>query len=128
MTNAQIDDAMIIHSIDNEILNHAQFEEMRDLLEEDFIDLVQTYLADSKQRITALRSAYDKDDNANGFEIAHALTGASANIGTTQLVILGQQLQQACRDNKLARHSVCIEQIDAALQRAQTVIYTRLGL
>ena len=45
------------HTVDGEIINSEQFEDMRDLLEEDFIELVQTYLTDSKQRIITLRAA-----------------------------------------------------------------------
>lgn len=128
MTNAQFDGALSAHTTDDEVLDHEQFEEMRDLLEEDFVDLVQTYLTDSKQRITAIRTAYAADDNANGFEIAHALVGASANLGATLLVTLGRQLQEACRERQITQQGDCIEQINAALQRTQTVIFERLGL
>ena len=49
-----------------EIINHEQFEDMRDLLEEDFVDLIQVYFKDSQQRIDTLRVAQQADDNANG--------------------------------------------------------------
>lgn len=58
-----------------EIINHEQFEDMRDLLEEDFADLIQVYITDSQQRVSALRVAQQENDNANGFEVAHALKG-----------------------------------------------------
>ena len=58
---------------DHEIINDEQFEEMRDLLEEDFADLVQSYITDSQNRLLQLRTAQANNDNANGFEVAHAL-------------------------------------------------------
>lgn len=112
---------------DEEIINHEQFEDMRDLLEEDFADLIQVYITDSQQRIATLRTAQQENDNANGFEIAHALKGASANLGTAQLVALSGQLQEACRERRIGEHAALVEDIAAALQRAEQEINQRLG-
>ena len=110
-----------------EIINHEQFEDMRDLLEEDFVDLIQVYFKDSQQRIDTLRVAQQADDNANGFETAHALKGASANLGTTQLVRLSSQLQEHCRGRRISEHADLVEEIAVALQRAEQEINIRLG-
>ncbi|MBI0425177.1 Hpt domain-containing protein [Psychrobacter sp. NG27] len=110
-----------------EIVNHEQFEDMRDLLEEDFVDLIQVYFKDSQQRIDTLRVAQQADDNANGFETAHALKGASANLGTTQLVRLSSQLQEHCRGRRISEHADLVEEIAIALQRAEQEINIRLG-
>lgn len=112
----------------DEIINDEQFDDMRDLLEEDFVDLIQMYLNDSQHRITDLRSAQQKDDNANGYEIAHALKGASANLGATQLMHLSGQLQEACRERLISDNAELIEAVAAALQRVEQEINQRLGL
>ena len=113
---------------DDEIINNEQFNDMRDLLEEDFVDLIQVYFTDSQQRITDLRDAQQKDDNANGYEIAHALKGASANLGATQLMHLSGQLQEACREHLISEQAQLIEAVAAALQRVEQEIKLRLGL
>ena len=113
---------------DDEIINDEQFDDMRDLLEEDFFDLIQVYFTDSQQRITDLRGAQQKDDNANGYEIAHALKGASANLGATQLMHLSGQLQEACRERLIGDNAELIEAVAAALQRVEQEIKLRLGL
>ena len=113
---------------DDEIINDEQFDDMRDLLEEDFVDLIQVYFTDSQQRITDLRDAQQKDDNANGYEIAHALKGASANLGATQLMHLSGQLQEACREHLISEQAQLIEAVAAALQRVEQEIKLRLGL
>ncbi|MBF2718756.1 Hpt domain-containing protein [Psychrobacter sp. NG254] len=110
-----------------EIVNHEQFEDMRDLLEEDFVDLIQVYFKDSQQRIATLRVAQQANDNANGFETAHALKGASANLGTTQLVRLSSQLQEHCRGRRISEQADLVEEIAVALQRAEQEINLRLG-
>ena len=112
----------------DEIINDEQFDDMRDLLEEDFVDLIQVYFIDSQQRIADLRNAQQKDDNANGYEIAHALKGASANLGATQLMHLSGQLQEACRERLIVDNAELIEAVAAALQRVEQEINQRLGL
>lgn len=112
---------------DEEVINHEQFEDMRDLLEEDFAELIQVYITDSYQRITKLRTAQQENDNANGFEVAHALKGASANLGTTQLMSLSSQLQERCRERRISEQAALIEDIAVALQRAEQEINQRLG-
>ena len=112
----------------NEIINDEQFDDMRNLLEEDFVDLIQVYFTDSRQRITDLRSAQQKDDNANGYEIAHALKGASANLGATQLMHLSGQLQEACRERLIGEQAQLIEAVAVELQRVEQEINQRLGL
>ncbi len=112
---------------DEEIINNEQFEDMRDLLEEDFSDLIQIYVADSNERLATLRVAQQENDNANGFEIAHALKGASANLGTTQLVKLCRQMQEHCRARLIGEQADLVEEIAVALQRAEQEINHRLG-
>ncbi|WP_298907261.1 Hpt domain-containing protein [uncultured Psychrobacter sp.] len=112
----------------NEIINDEQFDDMRDLLEEDFVDLIEVYFTDSQQRIADLRSAQQKDDNANGYEIAHALKGASANLGATQLMHLSGQLQEACRERLISDKAELIEAVAVALQCVEQEINQRLGL
>ena len=111
----------------DEIINTEQFEDMRDLLEEDFADLVQVYFTDAQQRIIKLRQAQQEEDNANGYELAHALKGASANLGTTQLMNLSSQLQELCREQRINESVQLIETIAIALDSAEQDINQRLG-
>lgn len=110
------------------IIDDAQFEEMRDLLEEDFADLVQTFIDDSKQRIVLMQAAQTNNDNANGFEFAHALKGASATLGAMQLVALSEQLESACRRQQISHQSELITRLSAALLDVEQEINQRLGL
>ena len=124
---ADIPDKNMTAKIEDEIINTEQFEDMRDLLEEDFVDLIQVYFVDCQRRITKLRTAQQEEDNANGFELAHALKGASANLGTTQLISLSSQLQECCRERRIGEQAALIEDIAFALQRAEQAINQRLG-
>lgn len=109
------------------IIDNDQFEEMRDLLEDEFVDLVQVYLADSKERIVTMRDALLTRDNAKGFDAAHTLKGASANIGALRLTDLCYELQEACRHQKIDQKSELIDRIEAELRAVQQEINLRLG-
>ena len=117
----------MIANNNDEIVNIEQFEDMRDLLEEDFADLVEVYFTDAQQRIVKLRQAQQGADNANGFELAHALKGASANLGTTQLMNLSSQLQELCREQRINESAQLVETIAIALDNAKQDINQRLG-
>lgn len=112
---------------DTEIINDEQFEDMRDLLEEDFVDLINVYFTDCHERIAKLRTAQQENDNTNGFELAHALKGASANLGTTQLMTLSSQLQELCREQRISEQAQLIESIATALQHAEQAVNQRVG-
>lgn len=111
---------------DDEIINTEQFEDMRDLLEDDFVDLIQIYFNDAHHRIIKLRQAQQEEDNANGFELAHALKGASVNLGATQVSHLSSQLQELCRERLISNQAQLIEDIAVALQHAEEEINQRL--
>lgn len=113
---------------DDEIINDEQFDDMRELLEEDFVNLIQAFFTDSHERIVKLRRAQQEDDNANGYELAHALKGASANLGATQLTRLSSQLQEACRARLIGDQAGLVEDVAVALQRVEQEIKQRLGL
>lgn len=110
------------------VIDSEQFEDMRELLDEDFNDLVQTYITDSHLRVQTMRGALNNNDNAKGFDAAHSLKGASANLGATQLIDLCHQLQEACRQQQIGSHAALIDRIDHALQLVQQEINQRLGL
>lgn len=93
------------------LINTAQFQELKDLLEEDFVDLINTYIKDSEIRLTEMQTAYDTNDNRKGFEAAHSLKGASSNLGATGLTELCYELQEVCRNNAVTEHLDLINKI-----------------
>lgn len=108
-------------------INTAQFEELRDLLEEDFTDLIQTYINDSETRLSEMQSAIKNDDNRLGFEAAHSLKGASSNLGAVHLSELCYQLQEICRGNQISRHQQLIDEIIAECHAVNDDIKRSIG-
>jgi HPt (histidine-containing phosphotransfer) domain-containing protein len=110
-----------------EVIDTEQFEDMRDLLEEDFADLMKTYITDSQARVASLRDALGHADNAKGFDVAHTLKGASANVGAPRLTECCAQMQEACRAHTIAQQGGLIELIAQELELVAEEIRTRLA-
>lgn len=92
-------------------INLSQFEELRELLDDDFIDLIHTYMADSLQCLSKMDTAFANSDNLLGYNISHRLKGASSNLGATELTELCYKLQEICRTGQIHRHQQLIEEI-----------------
>lgn len=110
------------------VIDYEQFDEMRDLLEDDFQELVSTYIIDSRHRIGLLATAVTENDNVNGFEIAHAIKGASANLGAVQMLELSSKLQEASRANTINQYESTVGQMMAAMDTLEADIQKYLGL
>lgn len=110
-----------------DLINDEQFEDMRDLLDDDFDDLVRTFITDSKKRLSTLQDAFANNDNAAGFEAAHAMKGASANLGTTLLMTLASNLQEACRNQDISTQHPTLQYLEQALDATEATILKRLG-
>lgn len=108
----------------NDVIDIQQFDELKDLLEEDFIDLVKTYMKDSLMRLQELQEAYETDDNAKGFDAAHTLKGASANLGARYLTELCYQMQEACRNQKITLKKDLLD----AIERELTLVHQEVNL
>lgn len=108
-------------------LDEQQFAEMRELLQEDFKALLLDFITDSQARVQSLHLAANDADNANGFEIAHTLKGASASLGAVHFGQLCAQLQEACRRQSISDSQSLIEQLSDELILLEKHIHQRLG-
>jgi HPt (histidine-containing phosphotransfer) domain-containing protein len=82
-------------------LNMAQIQELKDVMEEGFNDLVLTYLQDSDNKFKALKKAINANDCHQVAEVAHSLKGSSANICAEALSALFKKVEDAGRAQEL---------------------------
>ena len=83
---------------------------LAEVMEEEFPDLIQVYLADSEPRIEAMRTALLAADHNALRELAHSFKGASSNLSAMPLSELCYTIERAGRDKVLDGVS---DQIDA---------------
>lgn len=83
-------------------LDEQQFNELRDLMADDFITLIDAYLRDSSERLQLLAQACAAQDLASAKRQAHSLKGSSSNVGAATLSEHCQRLEQLARSGDVA--------------------------
>ena len=103
-------------------LDEEALTELQDVMEGEFDILIKTYLNDSSDRISSLRSAIESDD-ADGFaKTAHSFKGSSINIGAPKLGELCLAAEQAGKDNRLQEASAMVDAIETEFQQVEKTL------
>ena len=100
----------------------AQFDDLKALLAEDFVALMNTYITDSEQRLLEMATAFHAADNRAGFEAAHSLKGASSNLGAEPLTTLCDELQEHCSAGHIMQQGDLIAAITTECRAVNTEI------
>ncbi len=74
---------------------------LREVMEEEFADLLTVYIDDSAQRLPKLRSALQAGASEELRELAHSFKGASGNISAYALAALCFEMEKAAKAGEL---------------------------
>ena len=81
-------------------LDMEQLNELKEVLEDEFQILINTYLTDAQLRLKLIEEGLDIKNYEQVRLAAHSLKGASANIGALILAQLCEQLEHDCKLQK----------------------------
>ena len=81
-------------------LDTEQLNELKEVLEDEFQVLINTYLIDAQLRLKLIEEGLDTKNYEQVRLAAHSLKGASANIGALILAQLCEQLEHDCKLQK----------------------------
>jgi len=81
---------------------------LRDVMEDEFSTLIDTFLADSEQRLRQLTVA---GDATQLLEAAHSFKGSSSNMGAIRLAALCHDLEQRSKERNLSGIELLIADI-----------------
>lgn len=101
-------------------LDLAQIQELKEVMEEGFDDLVMTYLQDCEYKLKALKRAINANDSEHVAELAHSLKGSSANICAEILAGLFRKVEDSGRAGELDQVPYVYEQILEEYQKVKT--------
>ena len=90
--------------LDRDVLNALQ-----EVMEDEYPTLLDTFLADSEERLRILRKA---EDAAQLMNAAHSFKGSSSNMGAIRLAELCHELEQRAKQKNLAGIEKLIGEID----------------
>ncbi|QHC94665.1 MULTISPECIES: Hpt domain-containing protein [unclassified Pseudomonas] len=80
--------------VDREVLDT-----LRDVMEDSYPDLLDTFLSDSKIRLEQLQETADAKELS---EVAHSFKGSASNMGAVRLATLCQELESNAKDKSPA--------------------------
>jgi len=78
-------------------LDEHALEQLRELMQEDFADIVETYLSDTPSQLAAMSIALSRGDNAMLSRGAHSLKSSSQSMGAHEVAEAAARLESAAR-------------------------------
>lgn len=93
-------------------LDSAVLAALQDVMEDEYPVLLDTYLADSEERLRLLRQAMREADAQSLRLAAHSFKGSCSNMGAPMLASLCKQLEEVGRRELLTEAPELIEQIE----------------
>lgn len=92
-------------------LDDAVLAALQDVMEDEYPILLDTFVADSEERLRLLHQAQAEDD-AQGLRLAaHSFKGSCSNMGASLLAGLCKQLEDCARREQLEQAPALVEQI-----------------
>lgn len=82
-------------------IDHEAIVTLKEVMEDEFQLLIDTFLSDSEERLEALREGVSALDADAVRRAAHSFKGSSSNIGAPQLAEICFKMEEAGRTNQL---------------------------
>ncbi|SDX08421.1 Hpt domain-containing protein [Marinobacter mobilis] len=108
-------------------LDEEALAELKEVMEDEFGILIETYLSDSADRISALQQALDAGNDESFAKSAHSFKGSSVNIGAPQLGALCLEAELAGRAGRLDEAGVMLERIVLEFQTVRALFQQLLN-
>ncbi|MBV1872614.1 MAG: Hpt domain-containing protein [Gammaproteobacteria bacterium] len=91
-------------------------EELKDVMEDEFVELLTTYLSDAEVKVAGLKSALAENHHENLRNFSHSFKGSSGNLGIQLLAELCAQVEALAKDERSSDAGAYIDEIDAEFQ------------
>ena len=101
-------------------IDMAQISELKDIMEDAFEDLVNTYLQDSESKLVLLQGALDDDDAGKVGELGHSLKGSSLNICAQPLSDIFKQIEDNGKQGNLVPVAELLSQANTEFQSVKS--------
>lgn len=99
-----------------ERLNTELLEELKDIMEEEFPLLLETYLRESQLQYQRIDNAWKQQEMEDLRRSAHSLKGSSGNIGAEQLAGLCGALERQAKQAAVAGVSVTLQALHSEFE------------
>jgi HPt (histidine-containing phosphotransfer) domain-containing protein len=103
-----------------------QLSELKDIMEDEFQTLIDTFIADSDLKIVGLQSAIVGADADEMRKVAHSLKGSSSNVCANRFSEFARQLEQMGKDGITQGAEAILEQLKAEFLIVQEVLNNQI--
>ncbi|MBU3071178.1 Hpt domain-containing protein [Aestuariicella sp. G3-2] len=97
---------------------------LKEVMEEDFQELLDTFLNDSRERIPLLQEQLASGDSEGLRQSAHSLKGSSSNLGAIKLSELCFQIEQKAKQQQLEDLAGILQQVESEFERVALALQT----
>ena len=119
MSDAQLDPLPLL---DAEIIA-----ELREVMEEEFADLISTFLNDLPVQLDSLQVAIAQNAAPDLYRIAHKFKSSCGSLGAVQLAELIRRLEQAGRENALDGTAALLMETRSVAQATTVGLTAEMG-
>lgn len=104
------------------LLDEETIATLKEVLEDEFDALIDTFLGDAPKRVTEMRACVAANDHVALETPAHTLKGSSGNVGAMELFSLCEQLVKEIRAGSVNDAAGQVEAIAAKLSETETAM------
>ena len=106
----------------DEVIDLSVLIELKEIMEDDFSELIETFIMDGQEQLNNLRLAIDESNSVDVRRIAHTLKGSCANLGATALSEACMTLEHNAADDNLSGADEQYDQINKEYLRLKTAL------
>ncbi len=106
----------------SDVLDKQLLEELKLVMEDEFTELMDTFLSESVRQFAEARQAWQSSDLEMLRRHAHSLKGSCGNVGATELQSTCAALEHSARDELTADIPALIEQVSNQLETVSEAI------
>lgn len=99
-----------------------QLAELKDIMEDEFQTLIDTFIADSDLKLVSLQAAISAADADEMRKVAHSLKGSSSNVCANVFSEFARQLEQMGKDGSTNGAETIFDQLKAEFVIVQDVL------
>lgn len=104
-------------------LDYTVLESLKEVMEDDFVLLLETFVQDSNERIAKLQSLVNTDDKEAIRRAAHSFKGSSSNVGATHLTNLCCTLEKKALAGNLEQLQEDLAAIEQEFAQVQSLLH-----
>lgn len=113
----------------NSIAEHVDMDTLnmlKEIMEDGFSALLETYISDSEVRVNELRESLAAGDSETVRRSAHSLKGSSGNLGANQMAALCLHVEDSAKEERLDGLDVEVEKISSEYQAVKAIMQSLL--